>query len=343
MTAHLSRRRRALAAGGALALALLAGCSADVPQPKPEPTAATPPPVLDEARTDRVLEEIGTTIAAADEAKDGEALAARVTGPALAIRRAEYALAQATGGRTAPAPITTASQVEAVATTRDFPREAMVITQVPEGANLPLLLVLAQESPREQYKLWGWVELFPGTETPALINPETGSAQLPPDAEGLVATPKQVIERYVDTLNNPSSEFAGQFAEDPYKTSSAKTIADLNAGIAAAGNATVTAAVGDDGPVCLSTADGGAIVVSEVTSATTLRKTVPGATLTAGGAIASLLGSDTEVRGTVTGTADVLVAFYVPPAGGENTTIQVLGATKPVYVSVARDDAAAPQ
>lgn len=334
----------ALAAGGALVLGLLAGCSTELPQPEPDPTAETAPPVLDEERFDRVLEEVSATITAADEARDGEALQSRVTGPALDMRQAEYRLAEATDGQASPAPITTATQVEAVAATEDFPRTAMTITQVPEGSNLPLLMALTQPEAREQYKLWGWVELFPGIETPALISPETGSAQLAPDAEGLVATPAQVVERYVDTLNNAESEFAGQFAEDPYKKTARETTAQLDANIEAAGEASISFSVGDSGPLALATADGGALVLGELGSAQTIRKTVPGATLTVGGQIGALLGDDKEVRGSVTGTSDLLVAFYVPPAGGEDATIRPLGATPGggVLTEVTRDDAAAP-
>jgi hypothetical protein len=231
--------------------------------------------------------------------------------------------------------------VEAVAATYDFPRTAMVITQVPEGANLPLLLAFAEPDARTPYKLWGWAELFPGIETPPLIHPDTGSAQLGPDSEGLVATPAQAVERYVDTLNKADSEYAGQFAGDPYKDSSKKAVTDLDARIEAAGDATISYAVGDDAPQALATADGGAIVLGELSSTQTIRKTVPGATLTVGGEIGALLGEDKVVRGTVSGVSEVLVAFYVPPAGGDAKQIRPLGA-KTVLTEVSRNDAEAP-
>ncbi|MFD1507462.1 hypothetical protein FE374_13295 [Georgenia yuyongxinii] len=336
-----TRRSARLAAGGAVALALLAGCSTELPQPEPEPTAETAPPVLDADRFDRVLEETAAAFAAADEARDPEALRPRVTAPALDMRAAEYRLAEAVGDDAAPSPVTTATQVEAVAATYEFPRTGMVITQVPEGANLPLLLGFTQSEAREQFKLWGWVELFPGSTTPPLIHPDTGSAQLGADSEGLVATPAQVVERYVDTLNNDDSEFADQFAEDPYKESSKKATTDLDSRIEAAGEASIAFEVGDDGLLALATADGGAIVLGELRSVQTIRKTVPGASLTIGGEIGALLGDDTEVRGTVSGTSDVLVAFYVPPEGGEDTVVRPLGA-KTVMVEVARNDDEAP-
>ncbi|MPV38142.1 hypothetical protein [Georgenia subflava] len=334
-------RRTSAAAGVALALALLAGCSTEVPQPDPDPVAETPPPALDEARFDRVLQEVAEAISAGDEARDPEVLSTRVTGPALDLRSGEYRLAEATDGEAVPEPITTAPQVQAVSATADFPRIAMAITEMPEGANLPLLVTLVQPEPREQYKLWGWVQLFPGVQTPALTHPEAGSAVVAPDADTLVATPTEVVERFVATINDTGSEFAPQFAADPYRDSLLSTTAELDEAVQAAGDATLSAEVGDDGPVSIATADGGAIVMGELRSELTFQKTVAGSELRAGGAIGALLGDDTEVRGSVTGISDVLVAFYVPPADAEDTTIQALGATT-VLVEVTRDDSSAP-
>lgn len=334
-------RTRAALAGAGLTLALLAGCSAEVPQPAPEAAAETPPPALDEDRLARVLENISATMAEADEALDPALLPERLTGPAVDLRSAEYRLAEATDGESAPEPFTAAPQVAAVPATEDFPRPGMVVTQPPDGSNLPLLLGIVQQNAREPYTLWGWVTLFPGITTPALTHPNAGSAVVPADADTLVATPTEVVERYVDTLNSEDSEFAEQFADDPYKETSRASATDLDNRVEAAGEVTIEAAVGDDGPVSLATADGGAIVLGEITSDLTMRKTVPGAQLRAGGGIGALLGENKEVLGTVTGTSDVLLAFYVPPAGAEDSTIQVLGAND-VLTEVTRDDAAAP-
>lgn len=341
MSRTRTRRVRATLAGAGLSLALLAGCSAELPQPQPEAVAETPPPALDVDRLGRVLEDVQATIDEADEARDPELLTPRVSGPALDMRAAEYQLAEATDGDSAPDALTTAPQVAAVAAAEEFPRPAVVITQLPEGANLPLLLALEQAEAREPYKLWGWVTLFPGIETPAMSHPEAGSAVVAPDADTLVVPPAEVVERYVDTLNKSDSEFADQFAEDPFKESSRTTTTELDDAIEAAGEATISAETGDDGPISLATADGGAIVVGELRSTLTLRKTVPGSELRAGGAIGALLGENTEVLGTVSGVSDVLMAFYVPPADAEEKTIRPLGATT-VLMEVTRDDAAAP-
>jgi len=336
-----NRRVRAALAGAGLSIAFLAGCSAQLPQPQPEAVAETPPPALDEERLGRILEDVQATLAKGDEARDAELLKPRVAGPALAMRGAEYKLAAATDGKSAPDPLTTAPQVAAVAATEGFPRPAVVISQVPEGANLPLLLALEQSGAHDQYKLWGWVTLFPGIETPALSHPDAGSAVVPPDADNLVVPPQDVIARYVDTLNKGDSEYADQFADDPYKKSRAETTAELDKAIEAAGDATVSAAPGDAGPLSLATADGGAIVIGELRSTLTLRKTVAGSELRAGGTVGALLGGNTEVLGTVSGASDVLVAFYVPPKDAEDKTIRPLGANT-VLTEVTRDDAAAP-
>ncbi|WP_043499855.1 hypothetical protein [Georgenia sp. SUBG003] len=153
--------------------------------------------------------------------------------------------------------------------------------------------------------------------------------------------PADVVVRYVDTLNKSDSEYADQFADDPYKKSRAESTTQLDTAIEAAGEARVTAEPGDDGPLSLATADGGAVVIGELRSTLTLRKTVPGSELRAGGTVGALLGDNTEVLGTVSGTSDVLVAFYVPPSDADDKTVRPLGANT-VLVEVTRDDAAAP-
>ncbi|MFC7406286.1 hypothetical protein [Georgenia alba] len=326
----------------AVSATLLAGCATELPQPRPEQPPQTPPPALDEDRLQRVLSEVEGTIAQGDEENDGQRLGPRIMGPAADTRRAEYALARATDGNTSPAPLITDANVTSVAASDSWPRPAMVITDVPEGENLPLLLGLVQPNPRDPYALWGWVTLFPGIQLPGMDRIETGSPVLEPDAEGLAATPEQVVDRYVNVFNNgDDSDFADAFAEDPYRTSSHETTDELSEAIEAAGEASVEAEVGDDGPLALATAEGGAIVISELRSTLTMTRTVPESELTAGGELAALM-EDDEVVGSVSGVSDVTIAFYVPPADAEDTTIQPIGATS-VLADVNRDDDAAPE
>ncbi|MEE6273360.1 hypothetical protein [Georgenia wangjunii] len=335
--AQRTRRRAArLAAAGTTAVVLLAGCAGEVPQPVPDPSATTPVPVLDEVRIDRVLAEVEATLAAADEGLDPEALAERLSGPALEMRQAEYRLAQASGGENPPTPLTTESQIEVVATTDEWPRTLLVVSHPPEGSNLPLLLALTQEDPRSQYSLWFWTRLLPGTQTPPTASSDIGSTPVALDADGLVASPQETLAAYAAALNDAASESAALFAADAYRETYAESQAALAASVEAAGEVSRVNEVVPEATAALSTTDGGAIVVGVIRSTLTMRKTVEGSTLHAGGAIATLMGEDTEVEGAVNGHYDVTLAFHVPPAGSDDP-ITVLGADQ-VLVEVTQED-----
>ncbi|WP_324649814.1 hypothetical protein [Georgenia sp. H159] len=319
-TRHTAAR---LAAGVATTALLLAGCAGEVPQPQPEPAATAPLPVLDEDRIERILADVQETIDDADAALDAELLTDRVTGPALSMREAEYRLSAASEGDRAPTPLTTSSQVEVVAATDEWPRSLYVVSSVPDDANLPLLLVLTQETPRDQYKLWFWTSLLPGAQTPSTANAEIGSPQLAPDAEGLVATPQQTVEQYAGLLAEPDS--SELFADDPFRTGYAEMIDALRSTIEVAGAVGETYEVREGTVSAMQTAEGGAVVVGVIDGRLTIRKTVEGSSLEAGGDIGLLLGQDPAIDEVAQAHYLIPVAFAVPPEGSDEP-ISVLGA-----------------
>ncbi|MDD9208258.1 hypothetical protein PU560_17580 [Georgenia sp. 10Sc9-8] len=330
MTAKATR----VLAAGALSLALVGACTEPVPEPDPDPTAETAPAVLDPTRLEAVLGDVQETLDAGDDALDPEVLQERVTGPALRMRTAEYELARATDGENEPTPLTMDTQVEVVAASDTFPRSVIAVSEIPEGANLPLITGLRQEAAREQYRLWAWARAFPGVEIPATVVPEVGSPELGPDAEELAATPAEALSSYVARLDDPESEGADRFTDDPFTQEYRSWVSDLNEEIEVAGEVEAAAQVGEGGVLALSTADGGALVLGELGFTRTLRKTVEDATLEAGGAIGDLLGEETEVQDEVSATYVGTVALHIPPAG-EGATIEVLGA-EAVLADVAR-------
>lgn len=326
MTRHtrtMRTRGLRLTAAAVAAVALLAGCAGEVPQPDPEPAATAPQPVLDDDRIERILDDVQGVIEEADASLDAELLATRVSGPALEVREAEYRLAEASEGERSPAPLTTDSQVEVVAATDEWPRSLFVVSHIPEDANLPLLLVLTQDTPRSQYKLWFWTALLPGAQTPTTARPEAGSPPLAPDAEGLTRTPFQSVSAYADLLRDPAT--STDFAEDPFRATYREMIDALAATVEVAGEVTERFAVQDGSVAAMSTDDGGALVVGVVEAQLTIAKTVEGATLDAGGDIAHLMGDSSRVEGSVVAQYLVPVALAVPPAGSEEP-ITVLGA-----------------
>ena len=315
-------------------LALVAGlvltaCAPELPQPSPPGPPAVPPTVVTLEQSTRILGEVGETLATADASRRPEDLSPRVSGPALAARRAEYAVARAAGNAEAVTALPTEPQTLVVARTTDWPRTQIVVTQQPDDLTSPRLLVLRQESPRSPYSLWGWARLLPGVTMPATASPETGSEPVEPDATTLVASPADVVTQYADVLGNgAASAFAASFATpDPYRQQIEAGRA-RNQGIAAEGSGTFTetyAAVPDQ-VVALATEDGGAIVVGGMTTASTL--TISGASLTVPPDFAAVssgkLAPNAVLRNSLSVNYTDVVAFYVPPAGAD-APIQVLG------------------
>jgi hypothetical protein len=202
----------------------------------------------------------------------------------------------------------------------------MAVTEPPQGGNAPLLIVLRQAEPRDQYKLVSWVRLFPGVETPEMAGPQAGSPQLPHDAEGLLASPGETVARYADVLAKGSeSAHAGFFAPDTHREHVRADLETSRASVREIAEVSFIATGERDSAVSLETADGGALVVGLVRTSAGFRKTLAGSTLTLGGDIGDWLGD-----GNVPSRADArhasMVAFYVPPAG--EGTVTVLGAER---------------
>lgn len=332
---------RALKAIAVAACALgLAACAAEpLPSPEPEEAAQSPQAVVNSDQLDSILGKIDAALVAADAAADTTQFADRVVGPAATMRAAEYQLAALTDGSNTVTALTTEPQIAVVSQSDEWPRVIDVVTEIPEGENLPILLTLVQDSARDNYALWSWVRLLPGTEMPSTAASGLGSAQLAADSDALLVTPSDAISHYVDLLNNSDqSEYASEFVSDAFRTGYDSETTTLNDAVSDAGTATRQASVNDSGVQSLATADGGAIVVGVIDSQLTITRTVAGGTVTVNTELA--WGGSAEVPGTLTAHYLITVALYVPPAGSEDQ-LQLLGAEQ-VLREVERDDSATP-
>jgi hypothetical protein len=327
------RTRAGRALGAALATgALLAACAAPIPAPNPDPEPAEPLPVLDTSQTEDVLAAVQEALAAGDAARNVDALRPRVEDPALAMRSAQYTLQERSSGRRTPTPLSTEDQVIVVAATDAWPRTLLAVTLPPEGTTSPLLLTLAQDDPRAQYRLWSWARLFPGVQTPPVASPEVGSPELPADATGLVATPAETVSHYADVLvKGSSSEYAGQFESDPFIDQVRKEAQSARDNLSGIADVAFQASAVPDEVVALGTADEGAVVVGELTTSLTFTKRLQGSTLRLGGELGQWLGDGT-VPSIAKATFTAIVAFNVPKAA-EGAKITVLGAER-VLVNV---------
>lgn len=334
----MTSRRRFLSAAAVTGLAAtLAACSNGIPQVSAPSGTPSPYPVLDADRLTEVLTRIGSTLETADAAKDGDALKGYLTGPALEMRKAEYAVATAANDNALIHVFSTTSQAGAVGLSTGFPRTALVVTEATSATDSPYLLALSQEEARDPFELWGWVRLFSGVQVPATSIASVGSEQIDAESTGLVATPQTVLENYVDALNNPEGENGTAFANDTLRQ---RIASEKAVDLGGMGTVSVSAEVGDDGFRGLRTADGGAIVMTTLRFSTVYTKTTAGANLNVGGNVGALLG-DQAVRGTVTAVYDAIVAFSIPAQGVGGQPV-ALGADI-VLASTSRDDSTEPQ
>ncbi|MFT4796446.1 MAG: hypothetical protein ACI80R_000642, partial [Aquiluna sp.] len=169
--------------GLALSVGMLAGCVPDYQNPIISPKPLEQPGVLtatlDSSQLERILSEISEVVAVADATLDRESLEVRVTGPALEIRRAAYALAaKSTDSSVAPTKILSGPvQLFLPGATDTWPRNTIVVT----GEDSLQVMVLRQESPRDDYKLYQYSDLLPNISFPEVPAEIVGANALKED------------------------------------------------------------------------------------------------------------------------------------------------------------------
>ena len=333
-------RRALLSAGGASALALsLAACSKSQPKTAQTQASGTPiaEPVLNDKQLSEILQRVQTGLATADKEKNADKLKEVMSGPAARIRAAEYATASASGNNDFIHPMTTTIQGGGVGQTAGFPRNAAAAS---EGAS-PSLISLEQNSARDQFKVWAWVQGFSEKKNIPVLTKQSAqrAKQVTADSTGLVSTPKAALDAYVDALNHPDGENGKAFPDDLLRQ---KVQAARTTNLSSLGEVTVTATAGKDGfqGLQMEEGDGGALVFTTLTYTVVYKRTVDGSDLTLQGDVAALMGGNQKIVGTVTATYDSMVAFSIPKEGSKDK-VAVLGA-ETALMKVDRDDSKTP-
>ena len=333
-------RRALLSAGGASALALsLAACSKSQPKNAQTQASGTPiaEPVLNDKQLSEILQRVQTGLAAADKEKNADKLKEVMSGPAARIRAAEYATASASGNNDFIHPMTTTIQGGGVGQTVGFPRNAAAAS---EGAS-PSLISLEQNSARDQFKVWAWVQGFSEKKNIPVLTKQSAqrAKQVTADSTGLVSTPKAALDAYVDALNHPDGENGKAFPDDLLRQ---KVQAARTTNLSSLGEVTVTATAGQDGfqGLQMEEGDGGALVFTTLTYTVVYKRTVDGSDLTLQGDVAAHMGGNQKIVGTVTATYDSMVAFSIPKEGSKDK-VAVLGA-ETALIKVDRDDSKTP-
>ena len=313
----MSRTPRIAAVAATLVL-VLAACSSSPPEPTPPPAPAVAPAALTPDQSSRILDDLGAVLTAADKKLDKDLLEPRVEQPALDMRGAEYVRAEATDGKREPTALPTTAQATIVPRTESWPRTELVVTDQPADLQAQRILVLRQDDPRAQFKLWGWSRLLPGAQMPATARPEIGSPVVAPDSDALLVSPQDAISQYADVLTKGTkSTYDDDFAKNASRTEINDVRKRNEKAVKGSGTYEETYTAQDEPVVSLGTIDGGAIVVGQLTSLAKTTLTLDGAKLPLSDPFyQELTGKKTAKKSVVRTSTDILV-LYVPPAGSD--------------------------
>ncbi|WP_300768408.1 hypothetical protein [uncultured Bifidobacterium sp.] len=311
----------------------LAGCDGQTPLVASTTSSSESSPDLTGAQEKAIRKRILKGIDSANSSRDSTGLDSFMSGPALAIRTSELAIAKATGELDPKTTIPSGGVQTVIPTNSGWPRSVFTITTTTKDQQSKRLLVLRQDSARGNYRLWAVARLFEGAQMPKFAIPSIGSSLGDVDDSGLVMTPETAVERYADVLQNGTgSDYATQFSDDYFRqdlTTLAKTVQkgmEQNKGTQ---SQTFTAV--RDAITVMRSSDGGDLVVARIDSEWVRKAGEGRQSLPASDAEKALFGS-----GKATSTMKVsyvnVVALYVPPAGSGKQVVAVGAERQPVSV-----------
>ena len=322
-----------------IALSLTTGCApaanggATPSASASDPLQSGPPPVVLEGQLKRILESVSNAVTDADAQSKKNLLGDRVIGPARDMREAYYVLRSRSRSVGALPPIVATPLTFSLPAASDtWPRSIMAVTDEKGDAALPQLLVLQQDSPRENYKLWYNVRLMPGSEIPAVATSDIGAIPVEANSLFLKLSPSLIPAAYGDLINKgPNSLNAGLFdvdADEFYKQVY-QSQKDQAASLKKA-KITFDHKLGDPMVISLATTDAGngsgALVAVYMIDSYVIKPTKVGSAVKVSGNEKLMLGSS----GSATGVKSVygnMLLFYVP-AVADDGRIRLLGATQ---------------
>jgi hypothetical protein len=346
--ARSRRGRRAFVAvpvlvAGAL---VLSGCSSEYwPQggdagatPTPTATAtggtaAAPTTAATKQQIARIVSRVASVAEQADADKDADLAGTRFAGPALELRKANYAIRDADADAEALPAIAADDVCVALPQQTDtWPRTvfAVVAADCSDEQTAPQALTLVQQDARSDYKVQYAVSLEADAQLPSLAPTSIGAAQLAPDSKLLALAPDEVAAAYADILSKDAeSASADLFAGDgddlrtrigkSYKDEKAKSLPDT-------ADIEYSSEIPDDTALALATNTAGALVSVDLNEVEEVTPTATGAKVNTEGAVKALSGVDSSTKG-VTATYGVQLLFSVPPVGSDDK-IELLGFTQ---------------
>jgi hypothetical protein len=218
------------------------------------------------------------------------------------------------------------------AATDTWPRSIMAVTDEKGDAALPQLLVLQQDSPRENYKLWYNVRLMPGSEIPSVATADVGAIPVEAGSLFLKMAPNMLPAAYGDLINKgPNSLNAGLFdiSQDEFYQQVFQSQKDQTSSLKRA-KISFDHKLGDPMVISLATTDAGsgsgALVAVYMLDSYVIKPTRAGSAVKVSGNEKLMLGSTGSATG-VKSTYGNMLLFYVPAVADEGR-IRLLGATQ---------------
>ncbi|GEB24011.1 hypothetical protein PGC08_13640 [Brevibacterium sp. BDJS002] len=319
-TARQERRKKLAEYGTAFAIVPVLALSACGPEelPKPEPSEAPSSAAagVNDDQAKRILDSVAEDIKAADKKTSSSDLKKRAAGPALKQREDAYKVKEKVEKQKLPPAVANEKVVvNYTAATDSWPRMTSLITS---AGNDTQLLVLTQEDPRSDYKLWSQTQLVPGTELPEIPDARQGSAPLDPKSKDYALTPEKAVSDYAKALGSgKDSKEAKKFESDDFSKSIWKN-QQAQKQSAEEGKAEVTYKYTPGKEiVAQGTADDSAVVTGVIEAESTISpESVDGrtGTLTLSSPQKELTGSDSTQKPVTTKTTQVLT-FLVPKDG----------------------------
>jgi hypothetical protein len=278
----------------------------------------------------RILGEITEVVSLADAELDRESIEARVSGPALVARRAAYNIARRTENPAPPAPLLAEPiQLFLPSATDTWPRSVMVVT----GEQTLTMLVLRQESARDQYRLYQYMDILPGVDFPEVAGEEVGANTVKEDSKFLLMPPTDLATAVGSLLNEgPDSTWSILVDGENQYISDVSSVQQSLAQTLSNANVTFDHKLSTDGMVLLTSGEGGALVGMYMIDTYTIIPKEPGDAVAISGQEAILLGAGGSATGIETRYGAMLL-FHMPAAGSESR-VRLLGATQQLLTAV---------
>ena len=334
-----TRSKLAILPVGLLTVALLNGCANTQPIETEEVATQFEKVgvVVTDSQLQRIVGDLATKVKAADTDKDWKALAIRAAGPVLEIRKVRYLL-QSKSKKIKALPDIVANPVTVSLPmqlpeeeTAWQPRTIMLVTKSEETTQGPQLMVLQQQTPRENYKLWYLIDLLPGNTFPEVAAQDAGALTVESDNAFLATKLDTLPYKYGNVLNKgTSSTFAREFDLKADKFFEARN-ADQNAQKEDLKKVKATIsfqhALGDKNISGMLTLKSGGLIAVAMTDTSIIKPTVRGSAVSVTQAEQKIL---LNAPGSATGLSikyENMLLFYVPIAGS-NQRIKLLGASQ---------------